>query len=137
MILVDTNVWSEQTKLDYNPAVDAWLEANDAELVLSTLVIAEIRFGIALSKSESKRAALERWVDGLELRYGSQTLDFDRKSAHHFGRIAASREAKARDPQVIDMQLAAQAAAYGATIATRNVKDFAWTGVKVVNPWEG
>jgi toxin FitB len=137
LILVDTNVWSEQTKLDCNPAVEAWLEANDAELVLSTLVIAEIRYGIALSKSEAKRAALESWVDGLESRYWSQTLDFDKTSAHHFGSIAASREAKARDPQVIDMQLAAQAAAYGATIATRNVRDFEWTGVRVVNPWEG
>jgi toxin FitB len=38
---------------------------------------------------------------------------------------------------VIDMQLAAQAEAYGATIATRNVRDFEWTGVRVVNPWEG
>jgi toxin FitB len=137
LILVDTNVWSEQTKLDCNPAVEAWLEANDAELVLSTLVIAEIRYGIALSKSEAKRAALESWVDGLESRYWSQTLDFDKTSAHRFGRIAASREAKARDPQVIDMQLAAQAEAYGATIATRNVRDFEWTGVRVVNPWEG
>jgi toxin FitB len=135
LILVDTNVWSEQTKLDCNPAVDAWLVANDAELALSTLVIAEIRYGIALLKSETKRVALEAWVDGLESRYWSQTLDFDKASARHFGRIAASREAKARDPQVIDMQLAAQAAAYGATIATRNVRDFAWTGVKVVNPW--
>jgi toxin FitB len=36
---------------------------------------------------------------------------------------------------VIDIQLAAQAAAYDATIATRNVRDFEWTGVKVVNPW--
>ncbi len=136
MILVDTNVWSEQTKPEANPVVDAWFEANDAEIVLSTLVIAEIRFGIALAKSAQKRAALESWVDGLESRYWSQTLDFDKASALHFGRIAASREAKSRDPQVIDLQLAAQAAAYDATIATRNLRDFAWTGVKLVNPWQ-
>jgi toxin FitB len=44
---------------------------------------------------------------------------------------------KARKPQVIDIQLAAQAIARDAMIATRNVKDFAWTGVKLVNPWKG
>lgn len=137
MILVDTNVWSEQTKALSDPAVDAWFEAHDAELALSTLVIAEIRYGIALSKSEAKRAALESWLNGLESRYWGRTFDFDKDCARSFGEIAASQEAKARDPQVFEMQIAAQAMALDALVATRNVKDFEWTGVQVVNPWDG
>lgn len=135
MILVDTNVWSEQTRLQGEPSVLAWLEANDAELALSTLVMAEIQFGIQLLQSEPKRLALERWLDGLESRYWSRTLDFDKDCARHYGRIAAHPEAKAREPQVIDMQIAAQAQAYGASIATRNLKDFEWIGVTLIDPW--
>lgn len=135
MILVDTNVWSEQAKRDGDGAVLAWLEANDADLLLSTLVIAEIEYGIALSRSARKRVALERWLEGLKSRYWSRTLDFDSGAAHEYGRIAAGAEARARDPQVFDLQIAAQAAAHDATIATRNVRDFEWTGLRLIDPW--
>ena len=136
MILVDTNVWSEQAKLDGHSAVLAWLEANDAELLLSTLVIAEIRYGIALVQSERKRVALERWVEGLEWRYWSRTIEFDKDAARSYGSIAASPAAKARDPQVFDLQIAAQAQARNCPVATRNTRDFAWTGVKLIDPWQ-
>ena len=36
---------------------------------------------------------------------------------------------------MLDAQIAAQALAKGAVVATRNVADFAWTGVRAVNPW--
>jgi toxin FitB len=39
--------------------------------------------------------------------------------------------------KIIDVQIAAQALARDCVLATRNAKDFAWTGVKLVNPWEG
>lgn len=135
MILVDTNVWSELAKPGGNPAVLTWLEAHDDDLALSTLVIAEIRYGIELLAASEKRAFLTSWLDGLQSRYWGQTWRFDEGDAHCYGHIAAMPEVKARKPQVIDIQLAAQAVARGASLATRNVSDFAWTGVKVVNPW--
>lgn len=135
MILVDTNVWSEQAKCNGNAKVLAWLEANDAELLLSTLVIAEIEYGIAMARSEHKRTALARWLDGLKSRYWSYTLTFDSDAAREYGRIAAGTEAKARDPQVFDLQIAAQAASHDAAVATRNTRDFAWMGVRLIDPW--
>lgn len=135
MILVDTNVWSELAKPQGDPDVLAWLEAHDADLALSTLVIAEIRYGIELLAAPEKRAFLAAWLDGLESRYWGQTWPFDRADAYLYGRIAAFPEVKARKPQVIDIQLAAQALARDATLATRNANDFAWTGVKLVDPW--
>ena len=135
MILVDTNVWSELTKPHGDAAVLAWLEANDADLALSTLVIAEIQYGIQLVAATQKRHSLETWLSGLESRYYGQTLSFGREAAHCYGRIAAMPEVKARQPQVIDMQLAAQAQEHGIPVATRNAKDFEWIGVELVNPW--
>lgn len=135
MILVDTNVWSELAKPEGDPAVLAWLEANDAELALSTLVIAEIQFGLELPQAAHKRAALILWLRGLEQRYWSRVWLFDAGDARSFGRLAARTEVKKRNPQVIDLQLAAQALARNAPVATRNVKDFEWTGVAVIDPW--
>lgn len=137
LILVDTNVWSDLAKPHGDPGVLAWLEAHDDELALSTLVIAEIRYGIELLDAADKRAFLAAWLDGLESRYWGQTWPFDRADACLYGRIAAFPDVKARKPQVIDLQLAAQALARDATIATRNLRDFAWTGVKLVDPWGG
>jgi predicted nucleic acid-binding protein len=34
-----------------------------------------------------------------------------------------------------DVQIAGIAGAYGLTLVTRNVKDFAATGIDLVNPW--
>lgn len=135
MILVDTNVWSELTKPRGDPAVLAWLEAYDDDLALSTLVIAEIRYGIELLPGAAKARALAAWLAGLEARYWGQTLVFGRASAHRYGAIAARPEVKARQPQVIDMQIAAQAIEHAIPLATRNARDFAWIGVGLIDPW--
>ena len=136
MILVDTNVWRELTKPRGDPAVLAWLEANDADLALSTLVIAEIRFGIELANAADKRQRLAAWLAGLEARYWGQTLNFGRESAHRYGQLAARPEVKARQPQVIDMQIAAQALEHAIPLATRNARDFEWIGVDLIDPWQ-
>lgn len=135
MILVDTNVWSELTKPRGDQAVLAWLEANDDDLALSTLVIAEIHYGIELATAAPKRLALAAWLAGLEARYWGQTLPFGRASAREYGRIAARPEVKARQPQIIDMQIAAQAIEHGIPLATRNARDFEWIGLDLIDPW--
>lgn len=135
MILVDTNVWSELTKPRGDPAVLAWLEAHDDDLALSTLVIAEIRYCIELATAAEKRHGLAAWLSGLEARYWGQTLAFGREAAHHYGRIAARPEVKARQPQIVDMQIAAQAQEHAIPVATRNARDFAWIGVELIDPW--
>jgi toxin FitB len=136
LILVDTNVWSELAKPEGDPAVLAWLVAHDHDLALSTLVIAEIQYGLELPKAAHKRADLILWLRGLEERYWSYVWNFDADDARAFGRLAASTEAKRREPQIIDMQLAAQALARNASVATRSVKDFEWTGVELIDPWQ-
>lgn len=136
MILVDTNVWSELTKPQGDAAVLSWLEANDADLALSTLVIAEIQYGIELPGTAQRKAYLQAWLSGLESRYYSQTLAFGVESARQYGRIAARPEVKARKPQIIDMQIAAQAQEHAIPVATRNAKDFAWIGVDLIDPWK-
>ncbi len=137
MILVDTNVWSELTKPHGDPALLAWLEAHDDDLALSVLVIAEIQYGIALPGAVRKRSFLESWLEGLRARYYHHTLPFGPEDADCYGRIAAHPETKAREPQVIDMLIAAQAQSRAIPVATRNRKDFEWIGVELIDPWTG
>lgn len=134
MILVDTNVWSELTKPRGDPAVLAWLEANEDDLALSVMVVAEIRYGIELLRAAEKRPHLEAWLEGLRARYYHHTLLFGDNDADHYGRIAAQPEVKAREPQVIDMLIAAQAQHRSIPIATRNTKDFEWIDVELIDP---
>lgn len=134
MILVDTNVWSETVSRNREPRVIAWLAANEPRLYLSVLVIAEIRAGYEAPRARGFRPRLERWLADLETTFAGRTIPFDRHDAHIFGQLAARRTLGGN---ALDAQLAAQAIARDMTIATRNVKDFAWTGARLVDPWAG
>jgi toxin FitB len=136
VILVDTNVWSETTKRQQNDLVRQWLLDNGPKLVLSSLVIAEIQYGIELAPTPAGRVYFENWLASLEARYSGHILNFDAAAGHAYAAIAARPEVKALQPQIFDMQIAAQAMAHGMPIATRNVKDFEWIGVPIINPWE-
>jgi toxin FitB len=134
VILVDTNVWSELTKRAPNDRVRDFLIDHDSDLWLSVIVIAEIRRGFENPKAAFRRESLRAWLAEIERDYSARILPFDADMAHVFGALLARRQGEAT---LLDLQIAAQALAHDATIATRNAKDFVWTGVKVVNPWEG
>lgn len=133
MILVDTNVWSEVTKRRPEPKVVAWLSDHEPTLRLSVLVIAEIRRGYELPAAVPIRPMLETWLQRLESHYAGRTEPFDARDAHVYGQLAARRTIGAK---VLDLQLAAQGIARRCPVATRNVADFAWTGVEVIDPWQ-
>jgi toxin FitB len=134
VIIVDTNVWSELTKPAPDRRVRDFLIEYDADLWLSVIVIAEIRRGLENPKAVHRRVALLGWLNGLEADYAARILPFDPDMAHLFGALLARRQGEAT---LLDLQVAAQALAHNATVATRNIKDFAWTGVKLVDPWGG
>lgn len=131
MILVDTNVWSELTKPAPNARVCQWLVDNDEALCLSVLVIAEIRRGLEMPKAAARRTGLLHWLTALEATYAERILPFDADAAHMFGALLARRG----EARLLDMQIAAQAIAADIPVATRNGKDFAWTGVALIDPW--
>jgi toxin FitB len=134
VILVDTNVWSELVKPTPDARVRDWMIENDDDLWLSVIVIAEIRRGVEMPKAAHRRNALLAWLSGLEASYAPRILDFDADAAHLLGALMARRQEEAT---LLDLQIAAQAMARDMAVATRNVRDFAWTRVRLVNPWEG
>lgn len=132
MIIVDTNVWSVQFSRHPDQKVVDWLIAHEADLWLSAIVIAEIRYGAELPNAKPIRRRLVRWLDILETTYADRIMPFDGDAAHIFGALRAHRPGNSA---LLDLQIAAQALARDCAVATRNVNDFAWTGVKLINPW--
>lgn len=137
MILVDTNVWSEPTKKNADPRVDDWLVKYDEVLILSPIVLTEIRSGIAGMPNSRKRAVLSNWLKAIEDNFSSTMLDFDAAAAVVAGGLIAQRKLIKQETKLFDVLLAAQGIAHDLPVATRNLKDFEWTGVALIDPWAG
>ncbi|MBO9715157.1 PIN domain-containing protein [Sphingomonas sp.] len=135
MILLDTNVWSALTRPAQHPQVGQWIATHATEIWLSTIVIAEIRLGIENPKGAPRRAALEQWLADIELVHAERTLSFDSAAAHVFGALVARRKLEKQETKLLDIQLAAQALSQECPVATRNIRDFEWTGVRLIDPW--
>lgn len=91
-------------------------------IILDTNVLSEL-----LAPAPS--VAVETWLAG-------RILPFDSEAADAFGSIAARRRKLGRPISQFDAQIAAIAWSRGASVATRNVADFADTGVTIINPWD-
>jgi predicted nucleic acid-binding protein len=134
MFLLDTNVVSETIKRRPNPGVTQWLDQTDtAGLWLCTITIGEITKGIALlRKREPERAKqLLNWRTKLEAAYTDRILPFDTQTSHQWGEIRASFPSMSLEDSII----ASIAQVRGLTIVTRNTRDFAATGLPIVNPF--
>lgn len=132
MFLLDTNVVSAARKKD--PAVAEWLSSQGREgLYLSVLTLGEVSRGAIMKARKDALAAkhLEAWLIRLRRTYESRILDVTDDISVEWGRIAAIRT---RDP--VDGLIAATAIVHNLAVVTRNVADFADTGVAVINPWD-
>jgi predicted nucleic acid-binding protein len=136
MIILDTNVISEPTRPKPSERVMRWLAQNDAELYVTSISQAESHYGFALLASGPKRNDLiEAARQIYEVDFAGRVLPFDGAAAREFALIAAERKKIGREIKVLDAQIAAIARAHGAPVATRDIADFAHTGVTLINPW--
>ncbi|MFZ4967335.1 MULTISPECIES: type II toxin-antitoxin system VapC family toxin [Pseudomonas] len=137
MILLDTNVLSEFMRLQPDARVLAWVDAQPAiDLVISSISVAEVLHGIArLAAGKRKQRLQAQAMAMFEEDFAGRILPFDALAAVVYAELVAEREAGGRPPSVADAQIIAIAKAHGASIATRNVRDFEQSGVLIINPW--
>lgn len=135
MILLDTNVVSELTKPSPSARVVAWLENNEPMLALSTITLAELRYGVARLPDGKRKSSLLRFWEATRDRFRGRMFAFDERAAEVYGDIAAEAEKRGQRLNVADAQIAATALVHGMSVATRDMSDFGTTGVRVVNPW--
>ena len=135
--LLDTNVISELIRPRPEAKVTSWIDATDEELLfLSVLTLGEIRRGTVLLPRSARRTTLEAWLSSdLPLRFSGRMLNIDQDVADRWGRLSGLTSAAGGQLSVIDGLLAATAIQQDLTLVTRNIKDFAATGVSLFNPW--
>ena len=137
MFLLDTNVISELRKAGDGKAdanVVAWLSSVDATtFYLSAITLMEIELGILRieRRDPAQGARLRAWMDQHILpEFADRTLPVDTAVALRCAPLHVPDPRPERDALI-----AATALAHGMTVVTRNAKDFAPTGVKLLNPW--
>ena len=135
MIFLDTNVVSELMRKSPDPGVVGWLERHDAELALSTIVIGEIAFGVEKIAPGERARRLVRDFHELRRRYADRIFGFTEAAALVYGALAGERSRAGRPMPIADAMIAAIAKSHGAKLATRNLADFADSGLELISPW--
>ena len=135
--LLDTNILSELRRPRPHPNVTAFVVGQPLQsLFISSVTLAEIRFGIELVSDAAKRADLTDWLthkvrpmfdqrvlmvsEDLMLKW-RLLVEEGRKINHTFSQP--------------DLIIAATALYHGLTLVTRDTDDFARTPVQLYNPW--
>jgi len=136
VIILDTNVTSELMRARPDPAVTGWFAAQPPMELYSTVVtVAEISYGLERLPRGRRRRSLEQSYHSLFVGMADHVLPFDVEAALLYGPLVATKERAGIAMDPMDAQIACIAACRGAMIATRNERDFADCGVRLVNPW--
>jgi toxin FitB len=137
MIILDTNVVSEPSKLRANPNVLAWFDRQEqSSLFLTAISLAELKAGVAFLPQGKRKENLGHILDGALAKFVTPILSFNREAAIAYAAVVARARLRRYTLPVADGQIAAIAKVHGFAVATRDVKPFVAAGVDVVNPWE-
>lgn len=131
--VLDTNVISALRRPDRAPAVAAWIRQKpEDDLYLSAITIGEIARGMAQQQRANPDFArdLATWLDRTLRVFSDRILPFGAQDALIWGRLSHEIGHTGAD-----LLIAATALAHDATVVTRNVADFAPTGVRAENPF--
>jgi predicted nucleic acid-binding protein len=138
MYLLDTNVISEQRKLDRaNPGVVEFFKLTITQgnpCYISVISLGELRRGVELirHRGDVKQAdLLEIWLHAILDSYSDSILEFTSDEAQVWGRLRVPNYENA-----LDKQIAATALTHDLTLVTRNVDDFMDSGVAILNPFK-
>lgn len=137
MIVLDTNVISEIFRPTPEHRVVDWLESLTGEVAITAVTLAELLAGVRRLPTGRRKEALTGRIEAALGPYrGSRSvLPFDDLAADRYADVLVARESAGSPISTADAQIAAICLAHGATCATRNVKDFAHTGVELFDPW--
>ena len=136
MIVVDTNVLSQMIRPDGDLRVVRWIDQHLPVLHLPTLVVSELLFGGHCLVDPAQRRTMLARIDLLLTLFGGRFLPFDMAAARIHARIAGECKRTGTALAAVDGRIAAIAIERSAPVATRNIKDFAPTGVRLIDPWQ-
>jgi predicted nucleic acid-binding protein len=137
VIILDTNVVSEPTRPASSKAVRQWVIGQQQDQLFTTSITqAEMLLGVDLLPDGLRRGVLAEQVYRIFTEnFAGRVLPFDSAAAREFPLIVMLRRKRGKPIMEADALIAAIARSRGASLATRNIKDFDGCGIDVVNPW--
>lgn len=131
---MDTNVVSEMFRAEPDKEVLAWFNnIPQGVLYVSVLTLGEIRKGIERQSAAHRREKLRVWLEYDMVEWiGNRILPIGAEVADRWGRLLAK---VGRSVPTVDSLLAATALHHELRMVTRNVRDFDFPDLEVVNPW--
>ncbi len=138
MIILDTNVIAEAMKATQaDPKVWRWLQRLQQPTWITAMSVSEILFGIRRLPAGQRRNSLDQQGRLILKEFRDSIATFDADAAYAHADLLVTAQKKGRSISTVDSQIAAVCLVRGATLATRNTKDFAHTGVSLIDPWKG
>ena len=129
--LLDTNICIYIINEQPAQVLQRLIRAGRESLVISTITVAELAFGVAKSTRADSRLKLENFLSKFPL------LDWGQDAAWVYGNVRKTLEAKGQRIGERDLLLACQALSLDITMVTNNIREFERIeGLKLEN-WVG
>lgn len=110
--------------------VDKLTSHAPGDVGLSTVTLAELRYGVAKSaQKETNAGALDKFLLPLEI------ADFDETAADAYGEVRAALEKSGTPIGPLDTQIGAHALSLGAVLVTHNTREFRRIPGLAVEDW--
>ena len=118
-LLLDTNICIYIIKQKPASVLQRFLEYQIGDIGISTITLAELRYGVAKSAYREKNSkALNEFIIPLEV------VSYDESAAQAYGDIRASLEKAGMPIGSMDMLIAAHAVSLGIPLVTNNTREF-------------
>jgi len=133
--LVDTNVISELVRPKPSANVVQWFDTIPSERIyVSVLTLGEIRKELEKLAKTERHIKLTIWLEvDLPHWFKDRILSIDTSVAHRWGLLQAQMK---RPLPAIDSLIAATALHHDLTLVTRNLKDFQYPFLSLMDPWD-
>lgn len=137
--LLDTNVISELRRPKPEASVVAFVADQPLDrLFVSSVTLAEIRFGIAVVDDAGRRAELDDWLARrVRPMFAGRILPVSEDVMFRWRLMVEEGRKRRHTFSQPDLIIAATALHHGLTVVSRDVSEFTMARVPVVNPWRG
>lgn len=126
---LDTNICSYILRRRPVEMIERFSSLDKAQVWLSAIVAAEVRFGAAKLAAPRFQSAVETWLAGFNVR------PWPLHATHHYAQIRAELERAGKKIGSMDLMIAAHAIAEDSVVITNNAREFHRVPGLAVEEW--